>query len=159
MRLLPKQVAWSLIGVAILLALQFGMPTEILAAATAIIKTGDLNFGKFAGGAGKAGTIIMSSSGGRSATGTVILITSTVSAAGFTITGNSGKAYTLTVPTTFTISSGTYLMNVTALTSSIPLTGSLPANGSLPFTVGGTLTVTSTQQNRTYSGSLDVSVK
>ena len=154
-----KQILWGGIGAAIMLAVQSGMPPALWAAATAISKTQDLRFGKFAGGSGKAGSVVISSSGGRSSSGAVILITSTFSPAGFTITGNGGKSYTLTLPASFTMSSGTNVMNVTALSASIPMTGLLPANGALPFTVGGTLTVVSTQKNSTYTGSMDVSVK
>ena len=154
-----KRIFRCSLGAAILFALQSGAPPALLAAATAISKTQDLSFGRFVGGAGFAGSVIIATSGARSATGGVLLLTSSCSAAGFTVTGNSGKTYTLTLPASFTVSSGTYQMTVSALTASIPLTGTLPANGTLPFTVGGTLTVTSTQKNQKYSGSLDVTVK
>ena len=149
----------GIIGVAILLAVQSGIPSALLATPTAINKTQDLQFGKFAAGSGIAGTVRIDTSGRRFPSGGVILLASSFSPAGFTITGNAGDSYTLTLPVTFTISSDADQINVSSVTSSIPSAGVLPVSGTLPFTVGGTLTVISTQQNSTYSGSMDVSVK
>jgi len=154
-----QQTHWRSIGTAVLLALQSAMPATLCAAPTAISTTQDLHFGKFVGGSGTAGTLTIAPSGVRSSTGGVLPLTSGFSPAGFTITGNSGKSYTLTLPASFTISSGANVMTVSAVTASIPLAGALPASGTLAFTVGGTLTVVSTQLNKSYSGNLDVTVK
>ena len=152
-----KDRSWRIVP--ILLAVLSGMPSALSAAPTAIIKTGDLIFGKFARGSGSPGTVAISASGGRTSSGGVVLLTSAFSPAGFTITGNSGKSYALTLPASFTMSSDAFSLNVSNVTASIPLTGALPASGTLPFTVGGTLSVGSTQQSASYSGNLAVTVK
>ena len=153
-----EKIQWRTI-VATLLVIQSGMPSVLLAAPTAITKTQDLQFGKFAGGSGAAGTVTIGTTGARSSSGSVILLTGTFEPGGFTITGNAGKTYNLTLPASFSVTSGTYQMNVASITSSIPVAGVFPASGTLPFTVGGTLTVTSSQNKGAYSGSLTVTVK
>ena len=145
--------------VALFFTAQSCLPSTLLAAPTSVAKTQDLNFGKIAGGAGYAGSVTIGTSGVRSASGSIVLIGTASSPAQFTITGNAGKAYSLTVPAGFIISSGEDQMNVSAVTSSIPATGTIPANGVLPFTVGGTLTLSSSQRSSTYSGSLVISVR
>jgi hypothetical protein len=154
-----KNRFWLIIKVAILVATHLCTPSALFAASTAVINTQDFNFGKFAGGSGYSGTITIDTSGVRSFSGSVIRVGTVFSPAQFTITGNGGKSYTLTLPTEFTISSGANQMIVSAISSSIPVTGVIPASGSLPFVVGGTLTVNSTQNNGTYSGTLIISVK
>jgi hypothetical protein len=150
-----RQMIWAAIQAAALLV----TPTTLLAAATAVTSTQSLNFGKFAGGSGYSGTVTIDTTGARSSSGSVIRLGTVFSPARFTITGNPGKAYTLTLPAAFTITSGTNQMNVTAVTASIPLSGAIPTGGELPFVVGGTLTVNSTQKNGIYSGALMISVK
>jgi hypothetical protein len=154
-----KKRFWLIMKVAILLTVQLGTPSAPFAAATSVINTQDMTFGKIAGGSGYFGSVTIDTSGARSSSGSVMLLGSVFSPAGFMITGNAGQSYTLTLPATFTIVSGTNQMNVSAVTASIPIAGVLPAGGALPFTVGGTLTVDSTQLNNTYSGTLAVSVK
>lgn len=155
----PKKHTWLTIKVSILLTVQLCTPSALLAAPTSVTKTQDFDFGKIVGGSGYFGTVTIGTSGARSSSGSVIPLGTAFSPARFTITGNVGKAYALTLPTTFSIIAGTAQMNVSAITSSIPITGVIPAGGELPFVVGGTLTVNSVQQNSLYSGPLRISVK
>lgn len=150
---------WLIIKVAILVAIHFCTPSALFAAPTSVINTQDLNFGKFAGGSGYSGTVTVDTSGARSSSGSVIRLGTVFSPARFTITGDAGTPYTLTLPEGFTLSSGADQMNVSAVTFSIPISGVIPAGGSLPLVMGGTLTVNSTQHNGTYSGTLIISVK
>jgi hypothetical protein len=155
-----KKRHWlTITKVAILVTVQLCTPSALFAAPTSVTKTQDLNFGKVAGGSGYSGTITIGTSGARSSSGSVIPLGTVFSPARFTITGNVGKSYSLTLPAGFTISSGINQMNVSAITSSIPINGVIPAGGAVPFSVGGTLTVNSTQQSSTYSGTLTISVK
>jgi hypothetical protein len=154
-----KPPLWLMINLAILLIVQLSMPSALLAAATSVTKTQDLNFGKIVGGSGYSGTVTINSSGARSSSGGVVLLGTVFSPARFTITGNVGKTYTLTLPAEFTIISGTNQMNVSAISSSIPINGTIPTGGTLPFAVGGTLTINSVQRNSTYSGTFEISVK
>jgi hypothetical protein len=153
-----KNRFWHIL-VATLLAIQSALPAATLAAPTVVSKTQDLLFGKFAGGAGFSGSVRIDPSGARSASGAVVLVPSTFSPAGFSLTGHAGMTYTLSLPASFTLSSGADQMTVSDLSASIPSSGVLPVSGTLPFTVGGTLTVTGRQRNSTYSGTLDVTVK
>ena len=140
------------------LAFQLFAPA-LFAAPTSVTKTQDLNFGRIVGGSGYSGSVTIDTSGARSFTGSIMLLVTAFSSARFSITGNAGKTYILTLPAEITISSGTSQMAVTAITSSIPLTGVIPVSGALPFAVGGTLAVTSVQPNSTYNGNFTVSVK
>lgn len=154
-----KNRFWLTIKVATIVTCQLCPPQALFAAPTAVIQTGDFNFGKIAGGSGHSGTVTIATSGARSYSGSVIPLGTAFSPARFTITGNAGKSYSLTLPAGFTIVSGANQMNVSAVTSSVPVAGLIPAGGSLPFVVGGTLTLNSAQQNGAYSGTLIISVK
>jgi len=147
------------INFAIVVIVQLCLPLVLYAAPTSVTKTQDLNFGKVVGGSGYSGTVTIDTSGARVSSGSIIPLGTLFSPAQFTITGNAGKSYTLTLPAQFTITSGTNQMTVSAVTSSIPVNGVIPASGALPFIVGGTLTVSSAQQNSTYSGALIITVK
>jgi len=129
------------INFAIVVIVQLCLPLVLYAAPTSVTKTQDLNFGKVVGGSGYAGTITISTSGTRVSSGNIIPLG------------------TLFSPAQFTISSGADQMTVSAVTSSIPINGVIPASGASPFIVGGTLTVSSAQQNSTYSGALIITVK
>lgn len=141
------------------LVLRLMAAVTAFAAPTAVTKNQDLDFGKVVGGAGRTGTLTITSAGSRSYSGSVLPLGTTFSAARFTITGQAGKSYTITLPASFVINAGVDQMTVTAVTSSIALTGVIPAAGSLGFTVGGTLNVGAVQRNAQYSGTLTISVK
>ena len=108
----------------------------------AISKTIDMNFGNVAVGS-VAGTVVLTPSGVRSKTGGVTLpiVTGTISAASFNVTGLGSYTYTITLPSTpLTISSGGNSMTVTAFTSTPSGTGTL-SGGSQTLNVGATLNV------------------
>lgn len=157
---MPEVSAYRLMGkTAIALAEILLLPAALFAAPTSVVGAQDLAFGQIAGGAGYAGTVTIEPAGTRVSSGTIRLLGGGYAPARFTITGNPGKSYALTLPSSFSIVSGTEQMTVTGITSSIPLVGVLPGSGELPFAVGGTLTVNDSQQIRTYAGSLVISVK
>jgi len=142
-RLLRKIVFLLIVG--------FTIPLPVFAAPTAITKQQDLQFGKIICGSGLSGTVTIAASGARSSSGSVILFGGVSSPAQFTITGTAGKNYVVTLPATFTIISGADQMTVSGLIASIPLSGIIPVSGQLQFTVGGVLTVVSTQMHSTYN--------
>jgi hypothetical protein len=131
----------------------------VFAAPTALTKTQDLAFGTFVGGGGFSGTVTIDTLGARSSSGNVVLVRGTYNAARFTLTGNAGRTYTLTLPATYTITSGTYSMTVTSVTASIPTTGTIPSSGTLNFTVGATVSVGVSQQIGIYNGNFTVSLR
>ncbi|WP_224958811.1 DUF4402 domain-containing protein [Geomonas subterranea] len=144
---------------AIFLALRLLTAESAIAAPTSVTRNQDFNFGKVAGGAGRAGTVTITSAGSRTYSGSVLPLGTSFSPARFTITGTVGKSYTITLPAEFTINAGGDQMTVTAVTPSIPLTGVIPAGGAVSFSVGGTLNVGATQRNALYSSNMNVTVK
>ncbi|GFO62477.1 DUF4402 domain-containing protein [Geomonas paludis] len=144
---------------AVFLALRVMAPGEVFAAPTTVTKNQDFNFGKVAGGAGRAGTVTITSAGSRTYSGSVLPLGTVFSPARFTITGTVGKTYTITLPTEFIINAGADQMRVTSVTSSIALTGVIPAGGVVTFSVGGTLNVGAIQRNALYSSNMNITVK
>jgi hypothetical protein len=133
-----------------------------------IANSRDLAFGSIAKGV-NGGTVVLTpaSTTVRSGTGDVTLVTSTYSSAKFTVTGDAGRSFFITLPGTVSIATsagagdnmsvGTFTSD--ASTSSSTLSGTIGSGtGSLVFYVGATLTVKSTQLPGTYSGNFDVTV-
>jgi len=131
------------------------------AADIAISNTQALAFGKFVAGSG--GSVTVNVSGGRSASGGVLLIASgggTV--AQFNITGNPNATYAVTLPdndvVTITIAGGGSSMAVNGFVSSPAATGTLNGGGAQTLKVGATLTVGAGQAVGNYSGTFNVIV-
>ena len=117
----------------------------------AISKTTDMNFGNVAVSA-TAGTVVLTPASTRSLTGGVTLpaVTGTVTAAAFAVTGLGSSTYSITLPTTYTITSGGNNMIVNAFTSTPSGTGAL-TSGAQTVQVGATLNVGATQAAGTYT--------
>lgn len=126
----------------------------------AISKSADLGFGKFSAGTG--GTIVLDTSGDRTASGGVVLLTGTGGAAAtFDVTGDAGATYAITLPSgaeTLTRTSGTETMSVASWVSAPAATGTL-TSGAETVSVGATLTVGNAQVAGEYSGSFNVAVE
>jgi hypothetical protein len=130
----------------------------------AIAKSADLSFGKFAAGLG--GTLTVSTSGARTASGVTPLTSSTTTAAKFDVTGENSATYTITVPGTVTLTSGSDTMTFVPVndlsggnaTSGTVTSGALDGTGKQSIFVGGVLTVGAAQAPGSYSGSLSLSV-
>jgi hypothetical protein len=129
--------------------------TTTIVAPIAISTTTPLNFGSFAT-LSTGGTLALSPSGVRTATGGVKLTAATGSptAAAFAVSGEGSYAYTITLPTNLTLTTavtgaGTKTMVVGTFESSIGTAGTL-TGGSQNFTVGALLTVGSAQAVGTY---------
>lgn len=129
-------------------------------AAIGITNTQALAFGKFAAGTG--GSVIVSTSGARSATGSVILLTSVAGAAAqFNITGDPSLTYAITLPANDTIAladGSSHTMAVNSFVSSPDTIGTLSSGGAQTLSVGATLIVNNAQVAGTYSGTFDVIV-
>lgn len=127
-----------------------------------ISKTTDMNFGNVAVSASLAGTVVLPTSGPRTTGGaggvTLPANTGTVSAAAFTVSGQGNYTYTITLPSSVTITDGTHNMTVNAFTSNPATTGTLSAGGSQTLLVGATLNVTAGQAAGTYTNATGVSV-
>lgn len=123
-------------------------------------KSADLIFGGFVASSG--GTVTVAPNGGRSKSGSVLLVTQGASgaAAQFTVTGTADATYAITLPAndTVTLSDGSHTMAVNNFTSTPSGTGTL-TGGSQVLRVGATLTAGNAQTPGSYTGSFNVSVQ
>lgn len=126
----------------------------------AIENTQALSFGSFVAGSG--GSVAISTSGARSASGDVYLFPSSEgTAAQFTVSGDPNATYTIQLPgNDFVKLTGPGAdMGINDFVSSPSGTGGqLSATGSQTLSVGGTLSVGSGQTPGDYSGSFTVTV-
>ena len=126
----------------------------------AIQNTQGLAFGSFVAGSG--GSVTVSTSGGRSANGGVLLIpSSTSSAAQFTVTGDANATYTIQLPSNDFVKltgPGSDMVINDFTSSPSGAAGQLSAGGSQTLLVGGTLNVANDQSPGNYSGSFTVIV-
>ena len=124
-----------------------------------IIKNTNMSFGNVAVHPVNPGTVVLDPTSLRSKTGGVTLpvITGTVSAAKFTVTGAAGTTYSITLPAAVLLTNGGNSMNVNAFTSTPTPTGSL-ATGSEEIFVGATLNVAGGQASGLYTNTSDLVV-
>jgi hypothetical protein len=118
-----------------------------------------LAFGSLVAGSG--GTITVSPSGLRSASGGVTLVPSgSWSAALFSVTGTPGATYAIELPAdgVVTLTNGANSMAANNFTSSPASTGQLSVGGTQAVSVGATLSVGSNQASGPYSGSFNVTI-
>ncbi len=105
---------------------------------------------------GTAGTVTVTPAGARSSVD-VDLFGGFPSAATFNVTGASGANYSITLPSSATLTSGGNTMTVDTYTDDAGATPTL-VGGSDTFNVGATLHVGATQVSGTYSGTFAVTV-
>lgn len=130
-----------------------------------ITKTSDMKFGTVVRPTTGSGTVVLSAAGVRSVTGGVAALSSgdTPVAAAFTVAGEGGQSVSITIPATFTMTSGadsltvTTSNNLTGSASAQALSNALGAAGTLAFAVGGSVPIASTQNTGAYTGSFTVS--
>jgi hypothetical protein len=125
-----------------------------------ITKTSDMSFGNVAVSATTNGTVVMTPAGVRSATGGVTLpgTSGTVSAASFTVNGQTGYTYAITLPTSLTITDGSAnSMVVGSFTSTPTATGTL-TGGTETLNVGATLNVGLSQVPGVYTSATPFAV-
>ncbi|HEY3371329.1 MAG TPA: DUF4402 domain-containing protein [Prolixibacteraceae bacterium] len=151
-----------LIAIAVLgfSAISFGQVSENAPASAtivtpiSIVKVDDMNFGNVAIQGSNDGTVVLTPAGGRTADAgaTLPAIKGTVSAASFTVSGQTGYTYAITLPSTLTITSGLNYMIVDAFTSTPDATGTLDATlGTETISVGATLNVNAGQGAGVYT--------
>jgi hypothetical protein len=127
-----------------------------------ISKAADLYFGNIVAGT-NPGTVTVSHDGIRTKSGGVTLPTATpgtITAAKFNISGLPSATYSITLPTSTTITKigESEQMTIDNFTSNPSGTGTLAANGEQTLSVGATLTVGANQPAGTYEGSFSVTV-
>ena len=126
-----------------------------LLAPISISSSGDMDFGTMVT-TGTAGTVTVTPAGARSSVN-VDLFGGTPAAASFDVTGASGANYSITLPSSATLSSGGNTMTIDTFTDDAGATPTL-SGGSDTFNVGATLNVGATQAAGTYSGTFSVTV-
>jgi len=116
-----------------------------------IAKNVDMNFGNVAVGA-TLGSVVLTPAGTRSIIGGVTLpaVTGTVTAAQFTVSGLGTSTFSISLPSTYTITSGANTMNIDTFTSTPSGSGTLVA-GTLIVKVGATLDVAASQPAGSYT--------
>ena len=131
-----------------------------LVTAVSIVKTagalngGNMNFGSIV--AGTAGTVVLTTADARSSATLALVAIGTVSAAHFTIGGTIGQTYSVTVPTSVTVSNGGTNMTIDNFTQSS--SGTLAA-ATETFGVGATLNVVGTEAAGLYTTSTPFNVR
>ena len=135
----------------------------------AITKAVDLVFGSFARGAG--GTVTVSTSGARTASGTILsTIGSTSSAAKFDVTGDGASTYSITWSGDTELTTGVggagetmALARISDLTAGNATSGEVTSGvltaGAQSIYLGGTLTVGAAQVAGAYIGSVTATVE
>ncbi len=131
--------------------------TVVIIAPITLTKTADLNFGTVAPTT-SAGTVVMSPSGVRTGTNVILSTLGAGNAAGFTVTGNPNSTFSVTLPTSISLTGAGPSMTVNNFTSSLTTSPALSSSGSSTFKVGGTLAVRANQSVGTYTGTFTVTV-
>lgn len=129
-----------------------------------ISKSSDLGFGSIVKPTGTtASTVSVSAAGSRTITGgnAAAADGQGVSNAAFVIDGEGGRQFSITVPASFNMVSGTNTLKVTTSKSTGAtgaLSGSLGSQGSLSLGVGGSFKVSKTTPSGAYVGAFQVTV-
>lgn len=147
-------------------ALADSVNTDVNASATlvrtlAATPTSGLSFGTLSPTAA-AGTVVIAADGARSSTGGVTLLsTNAGSAGGVSLSGTPSLAFTVTMPSTVTLTAAnsSAAMTIGSLTTNLSGgNGALNAAGTGSFSIGGTLAVAANQEVASYSGVLPVTI-
>ena len=128
-----------------------------------------LHFGTINLLTGVAGTVVLSTQAGRSVTGGVALsaVTPTATNAAYHVAGTYNETYALTLPSSITVTEtvgSSATMTISLLKARFngagadAVTSKLSALGVDNFTVGGTLTVGTSQLGGIYAGIFNISV-
>ncbi len=106
---------------------------------------------------GTAGTVTVTPAGARSSVD-LDLFGGLPAAASFDVTGEKDSNYSITFPSSATLTSGANTMTMDTFTHDAGGTPQLSGSGSDTFNVGATLNVGATQAAGTYSGTFAVTV-
>jgi hypothetical protein len=149
-----KAAAWLVALVLVGVASQ-----QALAVAITITQQLDLKFGRYATTVSQGGTVTINpSTGGKTLSGALSDLGDSHQRAQFSLTGDPDAAYSITLPSQITISSGANTMTVNAFTSSPSGSGVLDGTGNATLYVGATLTLSANQASGSYADSFSVTV-
>jgi hypothetical protein len=136
-----------------------------ITSAITLTKTSDIAFGRVVRpSAGTSTVTIDASSGNRSISGgDGVLLSSTTSRAAYSVGGEGGQSFSISVPSTFNMTrsggSETIAVSLVGSAASGTLSGSLGAAGSATFGVGGSFGVASSTATGAYTGTFNVTVQ
>ncbi len=129
----------------------------------ALSKTADLNFGTIVKPLAGTATVAIAAGGGATVTGTTQVNTAAnpARAASFTIQGEGGSAYSISVPGSFTMANGSGAGSLTVTTVSNSTGGTLAGSiggstASATFGVGGTINIDTGTASGAYAGTFTV---
>ena len=105
-----------------------------------------------------SGTLTVSTSGATTPINVTEMAGGTVSEGVFTVTGEGGAAFSITLPSSTTLSSGANSMTVNNFQHDAGTTPTLAGGGSRDVSIGATLNVGPDQSNGTYTGTYNVTV-
>jgi hypothetical protein len=130
-----------------------------------LTKNADLAFGTMVKPNSGANTVTVSTGSDTptlTGPGDAALAASTASRAAFTVGGEGGSAFSVTVPSSVTMTrtggAQTLAVTLTASSSSGTLSGSIGSSGSASFTVGGAFTATAGTASGDYTGAFNTTV-
>jgi spore coat protein U-like protein len=129
--------------------------------AISVSKSTDLAFGTIVKPSSGTSTISVDTAGVRSITGTAVAANATgVSRALFAVTGEGASVFSISVPSSFSMSSGANSLVVTTVSSatSATLSGTAGAQGSATFGVGGSFPLATNTASGAYAGNFVVTV-
>ncbi len=133
--------------------------TAEIITALKIAKDTDLNLGTIAPKSDNTSTFIIKTDGSVDVASTATDMDATGrSAASFTITGEDGETFALTVPASVTLSGGSGADMTLTLSHNLAATSNAFTSGSATLNVGGSLALASNQGSGTYAGTINVSV-
>ncbi|MBT6095479.1 MAG: DUF4402 domain-containing protein [Rhodospirillaceae bacterium] len=99
-----------------------------------------------------SGTITVSTAGSTTAINVTEMAGGSASEGVFTITGNGGAAFSITLPSTSTLSNGVNSMTVNSFQHDAGASPTISGGGSRDVSIGATLNVGADQANGNYSG-------
>jgi len=132
-----------------------------------LAKNSDLSFGNIVRPISGDGTVTIDpASGNRTSTGPLAIINtgpnSTPGRASYTVTGEGGQSFSITVPASFNMTrqngSETIQVTLSSTAGAGSLSGVLGTTGTATFGVGGTIPVTSGTASGAYAGNFVVTV-
>ncbi|MDX9902688.1 MAG: DUF4402 domain-containing protein [Bacteroidales bacterium] len=126
--------------------------TATILAPLSMTKVSDMDFGTIAV-TGTAGTVVLGTDNSRLATGPALVPPAAGVAASFTVNGENGRAFTITLPANgvVTLVNGGNSMAANDFVHNAGGTPALDGTGAAAFTVGATLSVGAAQAAGTYT--------
>lgn len=123
-----------------------------------VIKTADLEIGKIVP-AQQGGVIKIGATGTVECDATLTCLDESISPATFSVQGQAGYAYAVTLPNEIVMSNGNTQLRVTSVTSSVGTSGLLDASGLGELSVGGSVQVGEQQETGSYSGQFHITLE